>query len=59
MDSDRFRKYNRDQQYLLPASMKEWLPEGHPAWFVIDAVREMDLEAFYDGYSKDGSGNVP
>lgn len=59
MDSDRFRPYNRDQQYLLPASMKEWLPEGHPAWFVIDAVQQMDLDEFYEGYSPDGSGNVP
>jgi transposase len=59
MDYDRFRKYTRDQRYLLPLSMKEWLPEGHPAWFVIDAVKEMNLDAFYEGYSEDGSGNVP
>jgi hypothetical protein len=39
--------------------MKDWLPEGHPAWFGIDAVKEMDLDAFYEGNSEDGSGNVP
>jgi transposase len=59
MDSDRFRKYTRDQRYLLPLSMKDWLREDHPAWFVIDAVQEMNLDAFYEGYSEDGSGNVP
>ena len=29
---------NRDQLYLLPASMKEGLPEDHLAWFLLDAV---------------------
>jgi transposase len=59
MSGDRFRKYTRDQRYLLPLSMKEWLPEDHPAWFVIDAIKQMNLDAFYEGYSADGSGNVP
>jgi hypothetical protein len=35
---------------LLPASLREWLPEDHLAWFVIDAVAEMDLAAFYAAY---------
>jgi len=30
------------------------LPEGHLAWFVIDAVEEMDLAAFYRAYRDDG-----
>jgi hypothetical protein len=29
---------DRDQELLLPPSLREWLPEGHLAWFVIDAV---------------------
>jgi transposase len=33
---------------------REWLPEGHLAWFVIDAVAEMDLDAFYAAYRQDG-----
>jgi hypothetical protein len=32
---------------LLLLSLREWLPEGHLAWFVIDAVAELDLSAFY------------
>ena len=31
----------------MPPDMREWLPEGHLAWFVLDAVGEMDLAAFY------------
>ena len=28
----------------MPPDVREWLPEGHLAWFVIDAVEEMDLD---------------
>jgi hypothetical protein len=30
---------------LLPPSLREWLPENHLAWRVIDAVGELDLAA--------------
>jgi hypothetical protein len=34
-----FRKQeDRRQGFLLPPSPADWLPEGHLAWFVIDAV---------------------
>ncbi len=38
---------DRDQQLLLPADMREWLAEDHLAWFVLDAVSEMNLEPFF------------
>jgi hypothetical protein len=37
---------NREQVFLMPPDVREWLPENHLAWFVIDAVAEMDLAAF-------------
>ncbi|MCA1680870.1 MAG: hypothetical protein LC777_18930 [Actinobacteria bacterium] len=37
---------DRDQELLLPPSLRDWLPEGHLAWFVIDAVAALDLTAF-------------
>jgi transposase len=43
---------------LLPPSLRDWLPEGHLAWFVIDAVAEMDLAAFYAAYRVDGWGRA-
>jgi transposase len=49
---------DRDQLYLLPVSIAEWLPEDHLAWFVLDAVDEMDLDAFYAGYRADGWGGA-
>jgi hypothetical protein len=42
-----FLECDRDQVLLLPPSLREWLPAGHLAWFVIDAVERLDLTAFY------------
>src|SRR5215203_6023619 len=47
---------DREQVLLLPPSLREWLPEGHLAWFVIDAVGEFDLAGFYAAYRVDGHG---
>jgi transposase len=38
-----YRPVDRDQPFLLPPDMREWLPAGHLAWFVIDAVAALDL----------------
>ena len=48
----------RDQQLLLPADMREWLAEDHLAWFVLDAVSEMNLEPFFSNYRDDGWGRA-
>ncbi len=48
----------REQELLLPPSLREWLPEGHLAWFVIDAVEAMNLDAFYASYRADGHGRA-
>ena len=47
---------DREQELLLPLSLRERLPEGHLAWFVIDAVAQLDLAAFYAAYRADGHG---
>src|SRR4051812_9616854 len=51
-----FIAWDREQELLLPPSLREWLPEDHLAWFVIDAVGELDLAAFYSAYRHDGHG---
>src|SRR3954452_14539850 len=48
---------DREQELLLPPSLREWLPEGHLAWFVIDAVGELDLGGFYSEEPADGHGS--
>ena len=50
---------DRDQSFLLPPDVRDWLPEGHLAWFVLDAVAGMDLGEFYGAYRADGVGRRP
>lgn len=49
---------DREQSFLLPVSVADWLPEDHLAWFVIDAVDQLDLEAFTAAYRRDGRGGA-
>jgi transposase len=51
-----FIECDREQAFLLPPDVRDWLPEGHLAWFVLDAVAGMDLDAFYSVYRRDGHG---
>jgi transposase len=48
----------REQGFLMPPDVREWLPEGHLAWFMLDAVEAMDLGAFYASYRRDGHGRA-
>jgi hypothetical protein len=32
--------------FLMPPSVRDWVPEGHLVWTVLDAVGELDLSAF-------------
>src|SRR5688572_32964718 len=52
--AQRFVACDREQSFLMPPDVREWLPENHLAWFVIDAVGEMNLDAFYSAYRVDG-----
>jgi transposase len=53
-----FIECGREQVFLMPPDLRDWLPEGHLAWFVLDAVGEMDLSAFYGAYRADGHGRA-
>jgi len=53
-----FKECNREQVYLLPPALQDWLPSNDLAWLVLDAVAEMNLAAFYLRYRKDGKGQA-
>jgi hypothetical protein len=55
----RFVACDREQSFLMPPGVREWLPPRHLAWFVIDAVAEMNLEAFYAAYRVEGAAGRP
>jgi transposase len=50
----RFVACDREQSFLMPPDVRDWLAESHLAWFVIDAVAEMKLDGFYAAYRQDG-----
>src|SRR5688572_31087316 len=52
--AQRFIACDREQSFLMPPDVREWLPEDHFAWFVLDAVAALDLDAFYAAYRVDG-----
>ncbi len=47
---------DRVQGYLMAPSLRDWLPEGHLSWFILDAVEQLDLGEFYAAYRNDGWG---
>src|SRR5258705_3276785 len=51
--------YEPQQMLLLPEALQEWLPEGHLAHFISDAVDGLDLDAFHARYDKEGPRNQP
>jgi transposase len=52
-----FLRTDRDQPFLLPPNLLDWLPEGHLAWFVLDVVDQLDLQPFLRCYRADGHGH--
>jgi transposase len=54
-----YRPYEPQQVLLLPASLQDWLPRGHLAYFISDTVDALDLGAFYARYAGGGARNQP
>jgi transposase len=52
----RFIGADREQPFLLPPSLTDWVPEDHLVWTVLGAVGELDLSLFYADYRQDGHG---
>jgi len=51
-----YRPVDRDQPFLLPPDMRQWLPAGHAAWLVIEAVRLLDTRVFHARRRAGGAG---
>jgi hypothetical protein len=49
-----FIAVDRDQAFLMPPSLQEWLPKGHLAWCLLDVVGEMDCRCFMSGIGRMG-----
>lgn len=54
-----FRPYDQDQDYLLPPSIRDWLPDDHLAHFISDIVDALDLSKIYNVYELGGKMGQP
>lgn len=54
-----FKCYDQDQLFLLPPSLREWLPGNHLAHFISDVVDELDMKEFIKTYSNSYRGQPP
>lgn len=54
-----FRPTDRDQQFLLPPDVRDWLPPDHLVWFVIDVLDQLDVSAFEARARLGGAGRAP
>ena len=54
-----YRPVDRDQPFLFPPDMREWLPVDHPVWLVIGVVGEhLDTSAFHARRRTGGAGTA-
>ena len=42
-----YRPYGPEQAFLLPPSLRDWLPEDHLVYFISDTIDQLDLSAFH------------
>jgi len=54
-----YRPYFPEQDFLLPPSLREWLPESHLAYFVSDLIDHLDLSRVEQHYEREGRGYPP
>src|SRR5512132_421694 len=52
-----FLRGDRDQPFLLPPDLRDWLPQDHIAWFILDVTDQVDLQPFYRAHRDDGHGH--
>jgi transposase len=50
-----FRKYDQNQQFLLPTNLDSFVPENHIARIINDVIESVDITAIESTYSKKGS----
>jgi transposase len=53
-----YRPVQRDQGFLLPPDMREWLPEDHLVWLVLEIVAELDCSALHARHPNAGPGRA-
>jgi len=54
-----YRPWDPDQHYLLPPSVRDWLPENDLVYFILDTVNALDISAITEKYEREQRGFPP
>jgi transposase len=57
--SKQFRPWNPDQAFLFPPSPRDWLPENHLVYFLLDVISQMNLQPILQPYQAEERGQPP
>ena len=57
--SKTYLPYDPDRQLLLPAALREWLPDDHLAYFISDVVDQLELFEITARYERESRGGPP
>jgi transposase len=57
--SRKFREWQPDATFLFPPSPRDWLPEDHLVYFLLDVTAQIDLSPIVDDYASDNGGQPP
>lgn len=53
-----YRPVVRDQEFLLPPNMADWLAADHLVWFILDVVERLDTSALHSARRTGGVGRA-
>lgn len=57
--SRKFREWQPDAGWLFPPSPRDWLPEDHLVYFLLDVTAQIDISPMVDDYGGDNGGQPP
>jgi hypothetical protein len=52
----KFREWTPDQNHLFPPSARDWLPENHLVYFLLDVCEQIDVSPIIDDYDSEKGG---
>ncbi len=57
--SRKFREWQPDAGWLFPPSPRDWLPEDHLVYFLLDVTAQIDISPIVDDYGGQNGGQPP
>lgn len=55
----KFREWMPEASWLFPPSPRDWLPEGHLVYFLLDVTAQIDISPIVNDYASEQGGQPP